>query len=244
MNSLPKLTAVEMKLFLREPGILLLTVMLPTLILVLVGAIPGLREAQEELGGHRFIDLYVPTMIVMALAILGVNLMPVRLAGYRERGVLRRLSTTPVGPAKLLVAQLIINMLAATAAVVLLIVVGAIVLQIPMPQHIVGFIVTFLLGMSSLFAIGMLVSALAPNTRTGNTLAWPIFVVVMFLGGVYLPRPMLPEVVQRLGNYAPPGVQAMQDAWIGTGPEPLQLVILALVTLVAGAASVRLFRWE
>lgn len=244
MNSLPKLTAVEMKLFLREPGTLLLTVMLPTFILVLVGAIPGLREVQEELGGHRFIDLYVPTMIVMALAILGVNTMPVRLAGYRERGVLRRLSTTPVGPAKLLVAQLIINMLAATAAVMLLIVVGAIVLQIPMPEHIVGFVATFVLGMSSLFALGMLVTALAPNTRTGNTLAWPIFVVVMFLGGVYLPRPMLPEIVQRIGAYAPPGVQAMQDAWIGTGPEPLQLAVLAAVALVAGAASVRLFRWE
>ena len=55
---------------------------------------------------------------------------------------------------------------------------------------------------------------------------------------------MLPEFVQRIGEYAPPGVQAMQDAWIGTGPEPLQLAVLALVTIVAGAASVRLFRWE
>jgi ABC-2 type transport system permease protein len=55
---------------------------------------------------------------------------------------------------------------------------------------------------------------------------------------------VLPEFVQRIGDYFPPGVQAMQDAWIGTGPQPLQLAALAAITLIAGAASVRLFRWE
>lgn len=244
MNSLMRLTAVELKLFFREPATWFLTLVLPTLILVLVGAIPGLREADADLGGRRFIDFYVPTMIAMALAILGVNTLPLRLAGYRERGVLRRLSTTPVDPAKLLAAQLIINMLVATAAVALLVVVGAVAIQIPLPEHIVAFAVAFVLGMSSLFALGMLVAALAPNTRTGQTLTWPMFVAVMFIGGVYVPRVALPEFVQRIGDYFPPGVQAMQDAWIGTGAQPLQLAALAAVTLVAGAASVRLFRWE
>ena len=244
MNSLLRLTAVEMKLFFREPGTPFLTVVLPTLILVLVGAIPGLREPQEDLGGLRFIDLYVPTMIAMALAILGVNTLPLRLAGYRERGVLRRLSTTPVDPSRLLAAQLVLNMLVAIVAVALLLVVGALALQIPLPDNMVAFGAAFLLGMSSLFALGMLVASLAPNTRTGQTLTWPIFVLVMFVGGVYVPRVALPEFVQRIGDYFPPGVQAMQDAWIGTGPQPLQLLALAAITLVAGAASVRLFRWE
>jgi ABC-2 type transport system permease protein len=239
-----KLITVEAKLFLREPAAWILSVILPTFVLVLVSAIPGLRESDADLGGLRFIDLYVPTMIVLALAVLGVNTLPIRLAGYREKGVLRRLSTTPVHPARLLMAQLAINMIAAIASVALPIVAGAGILQIPMPRNVVGFIATFILGMSSLFAIGTLIAAIAPSVRTGNALTWPVFVVVMFLGGVYVPRVALPELLQRLGDYAPPGVQAMLDAWMGTGPRPEQLVALAAITVIAGAASVRLFRWE
>ena len=43
-------------------------------------------------------------------------------------------------------------------------------------------------GMSSLFAIGLLVAAVAPSSRVATAVAIPMFFVVMFLGGVYLPR--------------------------------------------------------
>ena len=46
-------------------------------------------------------------MVVISLATLGVSTLPSRLATYRELGVLRRLSTTPVDPAALLIAQLV-----------------------------------------------------------------------------------------------------------------------------------------
>jgi ABC-2 type transport system permease protein len=62
---------------------------------------------------------------------------------------------------------------------------------------------------------------------------------------VYLPRLFLPDVLQRIGEYTPPGVQALLDAWLGTAaPAVGPLAIMGLITLVAGAAAVRLFRWE
>jgi ABC-2 type transport system permease protein len=80
---------------------------------------------------------------------------------------------------------------------------------------------------------------------------------VMFAGGVYLPRFLIPEFLIRLGDYTPPGVQALLETWssdaavtatIGAGaagpPLLLQLGIMALVGLVAGGAAARLFRWE
>lgn len=45
-----KLITVEAKLFLREPAAWILSVVLPTFVLVLVSAIPGLRESQADLG--------------------------------------------------------------------------------------------------------------------------------------------------------------------------------------------------
>ena len=62
----------------------------------------------------------------------------------------------------------------------------------------------------------------------------PLFFAVMFLGGVYLPRWLLPEFLVRLGDFTPPGVQALTDAWSGTPPQVLPLIVLALITVGAG----------
>ena len=142
---LTKITAVEAKLFFREPGIWLLTILLPTFVLVVVGLLFG-GEPDEALGGLRWIDIFAPSMVVMTLAILGVNTLPARLVKYREKGVMRRLSTTPASPRSLLIAQLVVNMGAAIVSLVLLIVVGNVVLQIPLPKDLIGFAAAFLAG--------------------------------------------------------------------------------------------------
>jgi ABC-2 type transport system permease protein len=240
---LTKLTAVEAKMFFREPGVWLLTILLPTFVLVVVGLLFG-GEPDPELGGLRWIDIFAPSMVVMTLAILGVNTLPARLVKYREKGVLRRLSTTPASPQSLLTAQLVVNMSVAVVSVVILIVVGHVVLQIPLPQDPIGFAAAFMLGMSALFALGLLVAAVAPTTGLATALWLPLFAAVMFLGGVYLPRMLLPEFLIRIGDYTPPGVQALLDAWSGTTPQLTQLAVMALVTVVAGAVAAKRFRWE
>ena len=64
-------------------------------------------EPDPALGGQRWIDLFVPSLLVITLGTLGIQTLPIRLATYREKGVLRRLSTTPAHPVRLLAAQLV-----------------------------------------------------------------------------------------------------------------------------------------
>lgn len=244
MSNLTKITAVEAKLMFREPGTWIVGILLPTFVLIVIGILFAPHQPDPILGGQRFIDLFVPSMVVISLATLGISTMPARLVRYRERGVLRRLSTTPVDPGAVLVAQLAINVVVAVAGLALLIMVGHLAFQIPLPQHPLGFVAAFLLGMSSLFALGLLVAAVAPTATAANAMIWPIFILVMFLGGVYLPRWLLPDVLNSIGAFTPPGVQAMLDAWLGVAPQLLPLGIMAAITVVAGAAATRLFRWE
>ncbi len=240
---LMKITAVEARLFFREPGVWLLTILLPTVVLVAVGLIFGV-EPDPALGGQRWIDIFAPSMVVMTLAILGVNLLPARLVKYREKGVMRRLSTTPARPQSVLTAQFIVNMGVAIVSLVVLIAVGNLMFQIPFPKDPIGFAAAFVLGMSALFALGLLVAAVSPTPGIASALFVPLFALVMFLGGVYLPRAMLPEVLIRMGDYTPPGVQALLDAWSGTSPQLGQLAAMALITIMAGTVAAKRFRWE
>jgi ABC-2 type transport system permease protein len=244
MSFQTKVLTTEARLFAREPGTLIVGMLLPAVVLLGIGVIFSPHLPDPAIGGKRFIDLLVPSMVVISLASLGISTMPARLVGYREKGVLRRMSTTPADPAMLLVAQVAINVLVAVGGLVVLMVAGNLAFQIPFPADLVGFVAAFMLGMSALFSIGLLVAAVAPSSAVATALIWPIFVAVMFLGGVYLPRWLLPDVAVRIGDFTPPGVQAMLDAWQGTSPQLLPLAIMALITVAAGATAVKLFRWE
>jgi ABC-2 type transport system permease protein len=95
MNRLAKLTGTELKLFMRDPIAWFFAIAFPPLLLVILGSIPAFREPSEDLGGLRVIDLYVPIMVGFVLAMLAISVVPTYLATYREKGILRRLSTTP-----------------------------------------------------------------------------------------------------------------------------------------------------
>ena len=90
----------------------------------------------------------------------------------------------------------------------------------------------------------MLIAAVAPSAGAATTIGVLLFITVMFLGGVYLPRQFLPDVLIRIGEFVPPGVEGLSAAWTGTGPTLLPLVMMAVITLVAGGIAARTFRWE
>jgi ABC-2 type transport system permease protein len=257
MSKLWKTTFVEGKLFLREPMAVMFGVLFPTVLLLLLGAIPALREPSVEYNGARFVDFWAPTALVMGLAIISLQYLPGVVAQYRENGVLRRMSTTPVHPATVLVAQLLVALAAAVAAATLLMLSAWLLLGVQLPQRPLSFAVAFLIGFGALLAIGLLIAALAPNTQAAGGFSILVFMLVMFAGGVYLPRFLMPDFLVRLGDYTPPGVQALLDSWsadaaisatlgtAGTGhPQPVQLGIMALIGLAAGWVAARLFRWQ
>ena len=244
MNEIRSLITTEAKLLFREPIYWLVVILLPTAILVIFASMFGPSKPDPALGGLRFVDVFVPSLVVISVATLGIQTLPIRLATYREKGILRRLSTTPAHPLRLLMAQFVVYALTAIVGLVLLVVVANLFFGVPWPQQPLVYVAAFLLGMTSLFAIGLLLAAVAPSSRVATAVAIPVFFMVMLLGGVYLPRVFLPEFLISIGDFTPPGVQGLQDAWLGTAPQLLPLVGLAAITVIFGAIAVRAFRWE
>ncbi|MEU0530455.1 ABC transporter permease [Amycolatopsis tolypomycina] len=244
MNTFAKITSTETKLFLRSPFMALGGLLLPSILLLAIGAIPGMREPHEAAGGYRLIDAWVPSLVVISLAMLALQSIPAAVATYREQGVLRRLATTPVHPANLLGAQLLIHVAVSLAGIALVLGLGNAVYDVPLPHHPLSFALTLVLGVVATFALGLIAAAVARTSKAASGVAMVAFLPIMFFGGVYLPRPFLPEVLRRIGDYVPPGSQALQDAWVGTGVQPLQLAALAAFAVFGTVLAARLFRWE
>ncbi|HEX8865264.1 MAG TPA: ABC transporter permease [Lentzea sp.] len=235
---------VEARLFVRDRLNSLFSLVFPCLLLLGLGAIPALRTPDPQFGGLRFIDSYLSSIIVFTLVFIGLQRVPAVVATYREKGVLRRLATTPMHPARLLVGQLVVNFAAAILSVLLTIVVAYVVFGVDLPHHPLGLACAVLLGGAGTFALGLVIAALAPTARAAGGWATVVFMLLMFFGGVYLPRFMLPSAVVTIGKYSPPGVEALHQAWLGTAPDWRHLAIMGLVSLVAGTVAARTFRWE
>jgi ABC-2 type transport system permease protein len=248
MRGLAKLTTIEAKvLFLRDPVVLLVALAVPIGILLVFG-LPGFaREPAAVLGGQRPIDTVLPSIaLAISVAVLAISALPGYLAIYREKGILRRLSTTPASPAMLLVAQVAVNLAMLLVALGLVLAIGAVWLDMAMPASVGWFVVAFVLGAAALFAVGMVIAAVAPTARAANAIGMLVFFPSLFFAGAWLPKEQMPDLLSRIGDLTPLGAfrESVQDAWAGSTPEPLHLAALAVVVVVAGVAAAKLFRWE
>ncbi|MBX6752445.1 MAG: ABC transporter permease [Micromonosporaceae bacterium] len=244
MSALSTVVRTELRLFLREPVTVAVAVVVPSLVLLGLAAVPALREPIEPTGNLSFVAFFAPSLLAISIAMLGFQVLPTGLATYRERGVLRRLSATPMRPASVLFVQLIINLVTATIGAVLVVAVAVGVLGVPAPRHPLGFAIAFLVGTAAVFSVGLLIAARAPQARTASGVGTMLFLLAMFVGGVYLPKFLLPDWLVRIGDFVPPGAGMFWETWVGTGAELAPLLVLAGLALAATAGAARFFRWE
>jgi ABC-2 type transport system permease protein len=246
MNVFVKLTRNELRLFLREPLVVFFAVLFPTILVVILGSIPSFRKPDPALGGGTVIAVYVGIALALSLAMLGLQFVPAVLALYRERGILRRLATTPVRPSALLGAQLLSAILTALVSGALVLAVGRIAFGVDLPAQFGGFVIAYVLSAAGIFAVGLLIAALVPTGKAGNAVGTLLFFPSMFFAGLWAPREVMPKVVQRIADFTPLGAgeRALHEAATGHWPSLLPVVVLIGYLVVFGAAAAKLFRWE
>jgi ABC-2 type transport system permease protein len=247
-SAMTQLTVTELKLFTRGRAAvgLALSVGIPLLLMIIFGGIRAFNTPVAKYGGLTTFDVYVPILLVFALALLSLIAMPATLAGYRELGVLRRLKTTPAGPFRVLAAQLAVKLAVAVVTVIVLLAVARGRYGVAVPRQLGGFVVAGLLAAAALMAIGLFVAAVAPNAGTARGIGAILFYLMMFFAGLWLPIPSMPQELQHISHATPLGaaVPALQNAMLGQWPTWLQLVTLAGYAVAFGLAAARFFRWE
>jgi ABC-2 type transport system permease protein len=246
MNGFSRFAIVETRLFLREKVAALLLFGLPVGLVIGFGMIPGFSDPQKSLSGQRGTEYVAALGVAIVLATLGLNGVPMVIAQYRERGILRRLAVTPVRPLTLLVAKLMVYAAVAILSVALVIAVVRFAFHVPMPVRPGWFVLSLLLGIAALFAVGMLVAGLAPTARSAAGLGWVLFFPNMFFAGVYFPTEDMSTLMRQIGNFTPLGaaLHAVRDSWMGIEPRAEYLGIMAAYAVIAGALAARFFRWE
>jgi ABC-2 type transport system permease protein len=236
----------EARLFAREPGALFWILMFPSLVLAVLGAVPAFREAQDDLGGLRVVDTYVPVTVLVGMIVAGVQSMPVGLTGYRELGILRRMSLTPVRPSALLSAHMLVHVLAAVLSALLALLVGRFAYDVPLPEQPYGYLLALVAAVFVSLALGSVVSAISRTVKIAGAIGTTVFFPMLFCAGVWLPVQAMPDVMADVVGFTPFGAaaQALGEAMVGDWPGGTHLGVMAAWTVVLSVSAARWFRWE
>lgn len=239
------LVAAECRMVVRDTAGLVVPIGLPLLILVM-NAIN--QDADQTLpGGRTVLDVYVlPLVLTVILATIGVVNMPSFLAYYRRTGVLRRLAVTPTHPAMVLAAQVVTSILQAAVGVGLALTVAVVAFGARLPQRPGRAVAVLALATLALYAVGMLVAAVAPSGNASVAIGLTAFFAMGATGGLFGPTQNLPEQVRVVGEALPFGasVHALGAAWSGVAPQPRHLIALAVATVLSTLVAARFFRWQ
>lgn len=241
-----RLVANEWHLTLRNPAALVWGVGFPILLLAIFGSLPATTKPDAALGGLSFFEVYLPVMIALSLGLLALIGLPVPITSYRERGVLRRMATTPVPPSWLLGAQVVVNLVLLLVAV-LVVVLGGVALGAHLPLQTMGFVLSVLLAAGAMFALGLWVAAIARTQRAAGAIGAALFYPMLFFAGVWLPREVMPPALRTVSDLTPLGaaVHAMDISMLkGQFPPAESLLVMAAWAVIFGWLSVRMFRWE
>lgn len=200
--SLPLLRA-SVRMMLRSRGVIYAMVANP-LQVVALGLLAG--GLSYRIGGRRidFYDFVLPGMA--ALTVLSLQDITVAIAaGYKSRGILRRLAVTPVSPARLMGAQvasyLALGLIAAALALALGTLMGAHVVIGPSLLWLIPLqSIVILTALSTAFAI----SGLAPNPQTANLVGGSVALPLFVLTGAFAPLTAMPAPLPLIVPYVVP----------------------------------------
>jgi ABC-2 type transport system permease protein len=247
MKSFWKLTLAECKIYFRFPIAAFFTLALLPMILIILGAIFG-NEPAAQFGGKGWLDWAVPGFIALVIAISAVMSLPMAMATYRERGILRRYRATPVSPAAVLGAQLVTQFAMTFLGMLLLILIGKVFFNLRFEGNIGSVLAAFTLGCLSFFSIGMILAGVLPNTRTGTIFGNVLLQPMVYLSGVTIPKEVMSKGMQEAIRFNPLThvVTLLQGMWRGDAwsQHQTEVVVLGAIMVVAGIVAVKVFRWE
>ena len=225
---------------LRNGEQLILAVVLPLLALVGLTVTPFL----DGLGPTR-IDVAVPGILALCAMSTAFTGQGIATGFDRRYGVLRFLSTTPLGRGGLIAGKALSVLAVLCLQVAVVAAVGlALGWQPPASGWLPG-LVLLALGAAAFTALGLLV---AGTVRPEATLAITnlLWILLGALGGIVIPAERLPDAAQQIVGFLPSGAlgEALRDAFLHGAINGAATLILVLWTVIAGAAAIRWFKWN
>jgi ABC-2 type transport system permease protein len=243
MRLFARLVWVELKLFAREPLAVLFTFALPLVVQAVLTGLYG-NEPNPSFDFAVPRDYYAAGYLAVVIACVGLVAVPVHVATYRERGILRRFRASSVPAASVLGAQVVVGLVVVTAGGALVVAVSALGYGAALPSAPAVAAAAFVLGCLSFLALGFLLAVLMRTARAAQAAGLVLLLPMWLLSGAGPPRGAMTSRMREIASALPLThvVRAIQAPWLGQPTRARDLVVLAAVLGVSATLATGLVR--
>lgn len=242
-TAFPALAWTEARLLSRDWSAMLFAFVFPPLLMLVLAGVFA-EDGGAVYGGASGSDYYIAAYIGIPLGAVALVGLPVMLASYRERGVLRRMEAFGVSAGSVVAAQTLVTAGIVVLGAVLVLATAAPTYGVPAVDDPFGVLAGFVAGMVTMLLIGVALGLAAPTARAAQALGLLAFLPMWLLGGGGPPRAVMTDVMADVSDVLPlwHTTAAIRDPWIGAGDALDHVAALALWFVVAAAAVVALRR--
>jgi ABC-2 type transport system permease protein len=237
LRTVAALTAMETRLLTREWAAMLFAFVFPPLMMLVLAGVFG-NEVDEAYDGATGTDYYIAAYVGVPLGALALIGLPVMLATYQERGVLRRFESAGVPVVGVVLAQAAVTFVLVTLGAALVVALAAPVYGVPAVQDPAGVVVGFLLGAATMITLGLVLGLAAPTARAAQALGLLVFMPMWLLGGGGPPKAVMTDAMQRVSDVLPlwHTTAGIRSPWLGTGGVGVHALVLT-AWLAAGLVA-------
>jgi len=168
------------------------------------GQSPFIRAAETSMltKKYRFIEFFVPGVIAMSVMTSSLSGAVNMNAELRQKGVIRKLSTTPITRTDWILSNILYQLILSTISTMAILVVSYAVFSVRLQINawLFAFIVfeVFAFG-----GIGMILTRVANEAESATAAANFIMFPMMFLSGSFFPLEMMPGFLQTIARILP-----------------------------------------
>jgi ABC-2 type transport system permease protein len=235
-----RLVRTELILMTREPLTVIFVFVFPVVTMLIIGGSFGTTPtvAFDWVNPSHW---YVASYLTVVIAATGLIMVPVHLASYRERGVLRRFAAAGFPQWSFALAQLVTGLVAIAAGSAILLVVAAPVYGLPPMHQMARVVAAFALGAVAFVGIGVLLGAVLPSARAAQAVGLILFFPSFLLGAGGPPPHVMGSALRGIAGYLPLTrvTDAVRDPWLGTGTATGSLIVVAVLAVAAATLAVR-----
>lgn len=228
-------------------NMVIFAVILPLVVLVILGFLYGTSPASDG-ADYTFLEQSIGALCAISVCAGGLMGLPLVVAEYRERKILKRFQVTPISPGMLLAVEFLIYVFYALVSLITLLLVSMLAWSVHPRGSCVCFIGSWLLTVLSTLSIGMMVGGIARNAKTASVIACVLYFPMLIFSGATLPFEVMPEIMQRVIGVFPltQGIQLMKAAFLGLTVEysVLLIIVMMCVTLACSVIAVKCLKWE
>ncbi|WP_164670838.1 ABC transporter permease [Virgibacillus doumboii] len=205
---------LELKKNLQDWGLLFWTLILPIIFTILF--ISVFTFGADETASRQIILSIVPGYTIMFVFFIMIA-MTESFIKDRNIGMVARIASTPLSPYLYLLGKWLSYMYIVFIQIVILLLFGKLVYNIPLEQPVHLLILSAILTFS-VTGLGLALAVIVKTNNMGIALTQIIALGGAMLGGLWMPVDMMPDILQIISRFLPQywAHQAFQNAMAGT----------------------------